>query len=390
MAKDPANMSHSERMTWLAGELNSSSGVSKADKVLDLIKHEWLDVLAIRDIAARRSGDTSPAPTMPTAPSDPKSSSPPQSQNEGRALGLTWASLADRYRTDEGSPFLHIRYATRENYDAIIKRILAERGEERLANVKASDIGLMYERWTEGGKLAMAHALIGMVRTLINYGAAVLKDAECERLAVPLHRMRARVVNPRVDGAKDDCLTVEQATLIIAKAHQECLPSIALAQAFQFDCQLRQKDVIGEWVPLNEKGTSDVIDGDVKWVRGLRWEEIDSNFVLRHDPGLGRKEIVFNLRKQAPRVMAELERLGTLPKSGPIVKYHLTGLPYRPIQFRRSWRVAANAAGIPKHIKNMDSRVVGREANEKVSDEQIDEMFRDAANIEIDATAPRH
>jgi hypothetical protein len=30
--------------------------------------------------------------------------------------------------------------------------------------------------------------------------------------------------------------------------------SIALAQAIQFDCALRQKDVIGEWVPESEPG----------------------------------------------------------------------------------------------------------------------------------------
>src|SRR4051812_5895425 len=94
MAKDPANMTHTERMSWLASELHSASGVPKADKVLELIKHEWLDVLAIRDMAARRTGDSSPAPTMP-APVLEQKSSVSSTPNEPE---LTWASLAEKYR----------------------------------------------------------------------------------------------------------------------------------------------------------------------------------------------------------------------------------------------------------------------------------------------------
>ena len=77
--------------------------------------------------------------------------------------------------------------------------------------------------------------------------------------------------------------------LIIKKAHEESMSSVALAQAFQFDCQLRQKDVIGEWVPIDEAGVSDVIDGDEKWLRGIRWEEIDLSMVLRHRASQGRQ-----------------------------------------------------------------------------------------------------
>ena len=186
MAKNnPADMNHTERMSWLAGDLHSASGVAKADKVLELIKHEWLDVLAIRDMAVDAVEIlVSPCLHRRLYPS-------PEQSGEAHTAQLTWATLIQRYRTDEGSPFLHIRFATRENYDGLMKRISAEYGDNNLAEVKASDLGAMYERWSEGGKVGHVHALIGMVRTLVNFGSTVLKNEQCDRLAVPLHRMRA-------------------------------------------------------------------------------------------------------------------------------------------------------------------------------------------------------
>jgi hypothetical protein len=82
--------------------------------------------------------------------------------------------------------------------------------------------------------------------------------------------------------------------------------SMALAQAFQFDGTMRQKDIIGEWVPLDEPGPlSDVISGNEKWVRGIRFEEIDQNLILRHVTSKRDKLLTIDL-KQCPMVMKEL------------------------------------------------------------------------------------
>jgi hypothetical protein len=43
-------------------------------------------------------------------------------------------------------------------------------------------------------------------------------------------------------------------------------PSITLAQAFQFEVMLRQKDVIGEWAPGSEPGVSAVTHAGQKWL----------------------------------------------------------------------------------------------------------------------------
>jgi hypothetical protein len=67
---------------------------------------------------------------------------------------------------------------------------------------------------------------------------------------------------------------------------------------------LTQKQVIGEWVPLTEPGSSDVLQGKAKWVTGIRWSDIDEHMVL----SVG-KDIKIDLRR-APMVMEELSRFG--------------------------------------------------------------------------------
>jgi hypothetical protein len=47
---------------------------------------------------------------------------------------------------------------------------------------------------------------------------------------------------------------------------------------------------IGEWVPQSEPGTSEVISGNEKWLRGLPWPEIKVN-LARHTIYIRGKEI---------------------------------------------------------------------------------------------------
>jgi site-specific recombinase XerD len=144
------------------------------------------------------------------------------------------------------------------------------------------------------------------------------------------------------------------ADAICAEAHRINRPSIALAQAIQFEGMLRQKDIIGEWVPIAEPGTSAVIHKGLKWLRGIRWEEIDENLVLRHVTSKRQKEVEIRLA-DAPMVVAELakvERKG----SGPVIVNESSGRPYSVTHFRQIWRTIATAAGVPKSVRNQDSR----------------------------------
>lgn len=265
----------------------------------------------------------------------------------------TLRSLINCYQTDPDSGYGKIRYRTRLNYNSMLRRLERQCGDELIANLRTRTIIRWYEDWCKIG-VATAHSLVDMMRTLLGFGGSILENEECARLKGLLHNMNFKMSKPR-----EKILTAKHVIAIRAKAHEMGLPSIALAQAFQFECTLRQKDVIGEWIPIEEPGASDVINHRTgkKWMRGLRWQEIDQALVLRHTTSKRQKDIEVALRL-APMVMEELEKIGLdkLPASGPIVISERTLRPYRARQFIERWRKVARAAGVPDDIFNMDSR----------------------------------
>ena len=269
----------------------------------------------------------------------------------GMVFDGTVRSLIINYQTDKDSTYAKLRYRTKEHYQSLLRRMDTDCGTERLADIKARHILRFHEGWTgDGIKIAMGHSMVGMLRTLVGFGATILEDTECERLSGVLHKMRFAMPKPRTVH-----LTAEQAEAICTIARARNRPSIALAQAFQFEVMLRQKDVIGEWVPQSEPGLSDVVSGNEKWLRGLRWSEIDGNLILRHTTSKRLKDIEVDL-KNAPLVMAEFAKMGDRPTSGPVIVNETTGSPYSSETFRRDWRTIADLCGVPKTVRNMDSR----------------------------------
>jgi hypothetical protein len=280
----------------------------------------------------------------------------------------TLAGLIRCYQTDADSSYRKLRYRTRLVYENRLKRLTDKIGTMEMTEFKARFFNRLYEDWSAPNesdgppKIAMAHAMIATLRTLFAFGATILEDAECERISGILHRMRFTKERPRVET-----ISAEQAVAIRAQAHALGYPALAMAQAFQFENILRQKDVIGEWVPMNEPGTSDVHAGNDKWLRGIRWSEIDENLVLRHMTSKRQKELEIDLRL-APMVVEEINRAfpgaivagivrrDLLPASGPLIVCASTGLPYRDVVFREHWRKTARACGIPDAVRNMDSR----------------------------------
>jgi len=228
---------------------------------------------------------------------------PPRSQKiEPQDFDGTLRSLGDCYRTHEQSPFHKLRHKTRKHYDFLISRIIDRYGHQKLAEWKAVEINRVYEDWAERGNVSTGHATVTILRILINFGAAILEDSECQRLSGVFHSMHFSPGKPR----DEQRLTGDQAMAIIHKAHEMGRHSIALAQAFQFDCGLSQRDVIGEWVPTGEAGVSEITHGNQKWLRGLRWSEIDKDLVLRHIGSRDENLMEIPLSK-APMVMAEFE-----------------------------------------------------------------------------------
>ena len=274
----------------------------------------------------------------------------------------TLSGLMNIYRRDPDSTYRNLRYKTRVHYDSLMSAIEREYGGIYLSELKARTFLRWHEGWIAKGAVAGAHGKIGLLRTMFGFGATILENEDCQRLSGVLSKMRFQMPKSR-----DERLTAEQAAAIRAVAHQKGRPSVALAQAFQFEGMLRQKDVIGEWVPMGEPGASDVTFTDdegrsEKWLRGIRWNEIDANLILRHVTSKRLKEIVIDL-KLAPMILEELTAQfgyagdrSVLPASGPLVVSEWSGIPGTAVEFRRWWRICADACGVPRSVKNMDSR----------------------------------
>ena len=127
---------------------------------------------------------------------------------------------------------------------------------------------------------------------------------------------------------------------------------MALTQALEFELTLRQGDVIGKWeFKENDRNV-------LEWV-GLRWNEVNDDLILAHNTNKIRgREVVFDL-KAYELVYTELRRFPILPRIGPMIVDSKTGQPFEYQDFRRRWRLIADAAGIPDEVQNRDSRPGG-------------------------------
>jgi hypothetical protein len=321
--------------------------IADIDRALDDIEQEWLDLLDIRKMAERRHGVV-PSDRKAPAGGEAKASAQDAEQDSSNE---SVSRLISQYRTHEESPYKSIRHASRRNYETHLRRIERDVGRELIKNLDTERIERLYESWAKGGHLAIAKALIVMMRGLASFGARVLKNRDCRELQITLSELKFEGAKPRTEQ-----LTSEQVMAIISKAHEMKLPAVALAQAFQFDCPLTQMDIIGQWVPETEPGESDIKRDGEKWLRGLLWSEIDRDYVLRHPMSRDGKILEFDLAN-APTVMAELKRMQwgrPLPQNGPVIIRKKRGLPYDGDAYREDWRKVANAADIPKSLRSTD------------------------------------
>jgi hypothetical protein len=321
------------------------------------LDREMAEIAKIEELAAKYNLDLVPkTPTIAT---------------------LDIKTLGDLIQIYTGSErYKNLTHASRVHYDTILGAIRAERGPELLARLGAEDFESWHAKWGESGKKTMAHSKIKLVRIVIGFGTEALRDRECERLIGVLSRLKFEA--PK---ARSERLTKAQANDIRAMARRMERPSIALAQAFQMDVGLLQKDAIGEWVPFEEGGVSEYTSKGTKWVRGIRWSEIDGDVIFRH-PGNGwQDDVEFDLRN-APSVLEELRLLWgfqidkssreILPISGAIIISEFDRLPWDAIEFRRWWRQVANACGIPKNVRNSDGRSRTKDNVQESDDEETE------------------
>lgn len=268
----------------------------------------------------------------------------------------TVAALIRYYREHPNSPYRELKYNSQHIYDQHLDTLRDVVGKRRLGSLTGVDFLAWYKNFSTDEKgeerlISSAHKLMNMFRIAVSWGV-VLELPQCSRLREILSEMRFAKPAPRATF-----LNYDQAVAIIAKAHEMGLPSIALAQAMQFELTLRQKDVIGEWMPGGEAGTGAIVAAGRRWANGLLWSHIGQDGVLRKVTTKTGAEAVFEIARY-PLVVQELGRWEG-PKVGPMIIDERSGLPYRNERFSKRWREVATAAGVPKDVYNMDSRAGG-------------------------------
>ena len=265
----------------------------------------------------------------------------------------TVASLVRYYREHPHSPYRALKYNTQHVYDQHLDTLRDVVGKRRLGSLTGVDFLAWYKNFAGDDEkhVSSAHKLMNMFRIAVSWGV-VLELPQCSRLREILSEMRFAKPAPRVTF-----LSFEQAAAIIDKAHEMGLPSIALAQALQFELTMRQKDVIGEWLPKGEDGIGSIVAAGRRWANGLLWSHIGSDGILRKVTTKTGSEAVFEIARY-PLVVQELARFQG-PRVGPMVIDERSGLPYRNQRFSKRWREVATAAGVPADVYNMDSRAGG-------------------------------
>lgn len=279
----------------------------------------------------------------------------------------TLAGLIEAYGTNKASGFHKLRWDNRKNTARLMARLTEQYGRMPLVEIRAHTIQSWYDGWAEGGKVSMAHSFIAQLRTMLGFGLLMLEEKECERLCLIMNKLRF----PQAEQC-EETITIDQVNAIREAARQHFgWYSLALAQAFQFELLLRQRDVIGQWVPESEPGESNLRVNGMKWMRGITWAEVADDMILRHRTSKRQKFMEADLRL-CPMIQDELRYMNYRSPDGPIIINDVTGLPWSSNEFRRKWRLVANHVGVPKSVKEMHHRSGG-----------ISELFR--AGVRPDA-----
>lgn len=271
----------------------------------------------------------------------------------------TMNSLCDHYVGHELSPYHQVKYNTRDTYDDAIRWIRKTVGTRAMAKITGVDFLRWHENFlkpaTPDGprRVDSAHRNMSMIRRMFRWGV-VLELPHCKRLSDIISEMEFEQPKER-----SEYMLYEQAMAFIAKANILGKPSMALAQALQFELGFRQKDVIGEWIPdMTGSGIRHTAVNTVKpkrWDNGLLWSDIDAAMVLRKSTVKKGRLAEFDLTMY-PMLMAEIAKVPMDKRVGPMIINEGTGLPYTANVYRTTWRPIATLAGIPLEIQNRDSR----------------------------------
>ncbi|CAN2532589.1 hypothetical+protein [Methylocapsa aurea] len=271
---------------------------------------------------------------------------------------ITVAMLFREYRECKESPFQAVKWNTRRTYSQMLDTVERACGDVLLEDIRLSTLKQWYDdaRYPEGkgadkpDRVRTAHGVISMIRRTIDFGVAA-EIAGCDRIDRILSKVSFEAPKPRTSfmGVAD----VEQLLIAAEKAER---PSLGLGTAIQYECALRQRDVIGEWEPVGDDGprSAFVLRGR-QWVNGLTWSDISDEWVMTKTTTKTGAIVSFDLQL-CPLAFRLLSAVPAEKRFGPLIIDETAGRPYAEHAYHREWRKVANAAKIPPGVWNMDAR----------------------------------
>jgi len=275
----------------------------------------------------------------------------------------TMGSLCRVYEHDPESGFADLQQNTQSSYRDWLKIVRESIGLRRIDMLTAKYFRTCYRNWKEPAspdgeaRVRRAYGCIQMVKILLGYGMqANLFYGHCERLSHGLSKMRFPKNPPR-----DSVLTYEYADAIVSLALKAEDGSSALVQALQFECFLRQIDIVGKWRSAKADYVlkpSEVRQGPKVWTGMTMRMILTENKILRVRTSKTGQYVVHDLDK-CELVARCLKLLGPTDPEMPVAR-RKDGSPWPShMDFGKFWREYANSAGVPKSIWNMDSKAGG-------------------------------
>jgi hypothetical protein len=253
----------------------------------------------------------------------------------------TLKSLVARYQTDPESPYRDLRHTTQLTYHKHLRLLVQHKGERRIDKLTGGDIRRWYKEIAQGGtRQSYAYLMVSILKAVVAYGASE-GYADCGRMRESMSA--ARFSN---GPARTTRMTYAQVRAFRDAAHKMDRASMALGVTPQFECSLRQRDVIGEWI---KDGTQ-----APRWQNGLTWSHIGQDGILRKTSKTGAP--AEHRISDHPELATELDRVPLDRRVGPLVVNEQFGVPYTAEQYRKSFREIARTAGIPDNVWNMDAR----------------------------------
>jgi hypothetical protein len=301
-------------------------------------------------------------------------------RRDAMAFDGTIKSLLSIYQRHPESPFQSLKQGSLHPYKHYIGRIEGHIGNRRIESVNGVDIRRWHRVWSKEGKhLAAAATARAVLEAALSFGTTLRLEG-CNDLAVIIREARKKL--PR-SKPRTQNMTAHEVVRAREAAHANKRPSRARSYAFAFETTLRLWDVIGQWVPIEKPGISDIVDvaKGLKWF-GLRWEDIGEDLVVHYTPsktaGTTGKAIVYPL-SDAPMVLEEIAAIPMELRKGPIIVSETTGLPYHDDAFGAGWRKDRKKADIQKNVWARDLRASGI-TEARAADASVDDTVRVAGH----------